>query len=76
MSWKLFKKINKKFQGIKKMPSLYHISGSRHTCGYDAITFVGLMDSLGVTLTLYYILGLLKYSVPKIGCVQIFVPFL
>ena len=43
------------------MPILHHISASSHTCGSDAITFVGSMSSLEVTL------GLLGFCLLKIG---------
>ena len=49
------------------MPILHHISANSHTCGSDAITFVGSMDSLEVTLTVCHILGLLGFCLPKIG---------
>ena len=50
-----------------KMHFLHHISANSHTCRYDAIMFVGSMDSLGVTLTVCLNLGLLRFSLPKIG---------
>ena len=49
------------------MSALHHISANRHTCGCDAITFIGSMGSLEVALTVFYNLGLLKFSLPKIG---------
>ena len=49
------------------MPILHHISANRHTCGSDAITFVGSMSSLEVTLTVCHNLGLLGFCLPKIG---------
>ena len=48
------------------MPFLHHISANSHTCGCDAITFVGSMSSLEVTLTMCHNLGLLSFSLPKI----------
>ena len=41
------------------MPLLRHIRANSHTCGYDAITFVESMNSLEVTLSVYYSLGFL-----------------
>ena len=49
------------------MPILHHISANSHTCGPDAITFAGSMSSLEVTLTVCHNLGLLSFSLPKIG---------
>ena len=49
------------------MPILHHISANSHTCGSDAITFVGPMSSLEVTLTVCLNLGLLRFSLEKIG---------
>ena len=49
------------------MPILHHISANSHNCGSDAITCVGSMDSLEVTLTVCHILGLLGFCLPKIG---------
>ena len=51
----------------QKMHFLHHISANSHTCGSDAITFVGSMSSLEVTLTVRHILGLLGGCLPKIG---------
>ena len=51
----------------RKMPILHHISANGHTCGYDAIMFVGSMDSLEVTLTVCHNVGLLGFCLPKIG---------
>ena len=62
---------------MKKYPKkhfLHHISANSHTCRYDAIMFVGSMDSLGVTLTVCLNLGLLRSSLPKIGGGEIFSP--
>ena len=57
------------------MPILHHISANRHTRGSDAITFVGSMDSLEVTLTVCHNLGLLGFCLLKIGGgVQVFGP--
>ena len=58
------------------MPILHHISDNSHTCGSDALTFVGSMGSLEVTLTVCHNLGLLGFCLPKIGggCGQIFGP--
>ena len=50
-----------------KMPFLHHISANSHTCGSDAITFVGSMSSLDVALTVCHSLGLLGFCLPKIG---------
>ena len=50
-----------------KMHFLHHISANSITCRYDARMFVGSMDSLGVTLTVCWNLGLLRFSLPKIG---------
>ena len=49
------------------MPILHHISANSHTCGSDAVTFVGSMSSLEVTLTVCHYLGLLRFCLPKIG---------
>ena len=49
------------------MPILHHISANSHTCGSDAKTFVGSMDSLELTLTVCHNLGLLGFRLPKIG---------
>ena len=49
------------------MPILHHISANSHTCGSDAITFVGSMSSLEVALTVCYDLGFHRFSLPKIG---------
>ena len=49
------------------MPIWHHISAHSHTCGSDAITFVGSMSSLEVSLTVCHNLGLLRFSPPKIG---------
>ena len=49
------------------MPILHHISANRHTCGSDAITFVGSMSSLEITLTVCHNLGLLGFCLPEIG---------
>ena len=51
----------------RKMSVLHHISTYSHTCGSDAITFIGSTSSLEVTRTLCYDLGLLGFSIPKIG---------
>ena len=57
------------------MPILHHISANSHTCGSDAITFVGSMSSLEVILTACHNLGMLGFRLPKIGGgVQIFGP--
>ena len=56
--------INSKY---RKMPILHHISANSHTCGSDAITFVESMSSLEVTLTVCHNVGLLRFSLPKIG---------
>ena len=49
------------------MRILHHISANRHNCGSDAITFVGSMSMLEVTLTVCHNLGLLGFCLPKIG---------
>ena len=54
------------------MPILHYISANSHTCGYDAIMFVGSMSILKVTLTVYHNLGLLGFCFPKIGGVYRF----
>ena len=51
----------------KKMPILHQINANSHTCEADAITFVGCMSSLEVTLTVCHNLGLFGFSLPKIG---------
>ena len=56
------------------MPILHQISAKNHTCGSDAITFVGLMSSLEATLTMCQNLGLLRFSLPQIGVYKISVP--
>ena len=57
---------------ISKIPILYHISANSHTCGSDAIAFVGFMSSLEVTLTVCHNLGLLEFCLPKIRGVDKF----
>ena len=42
---------------IKKIQILHHISATSHTCGFDAIIFVGFVDSLEVILTVCYNFG-------------------
>ena len=49
------------------MPILHHLSANSHTCGSDAITFVGSLSSLEVALTVGHNLGLLGFCLPKIG---------
>ena len=49
------------------MPILHHISTNSHTFGSDAITFVGSMSSLEVTLTVCHKLGLLRISFQNPG---------
>ena len=49
------------------MPILHQISANSHTCGSDAITFVGSMNSLEVTLTVCHNIGLLGFRLPNIG---------
>ena len=44
-----------------------HIMANCHTCGSDAITFVGSISSFEVTLSVCHNLGLLRFSLPKIG---------
>ena len=44
-----------------------NISANSHTCGSDAITFVGSMSSLKVTLTVCYNFGFLGFSLSKRG---------
>ena len=58
------------------MPILHLISANSHTCGSDAIMFVGSMNGLELTLTVCHNLGLLGLWLPKIGGggVQIFGP--
>ena len=51
-----------------------HMSANSHTCGSDAITLIVSMSSLEVTLTMCQNLGLLRFSLPKIGDVQNFGP--
>ena len=51
------------------MLCLHYISANSHTCGFDAITFVGSMKNLEVTLTVCYNLGLAWFSFLKnVGC--------
>ena len=53
------------------MHILHHISANSHTCGSDAITFVGSMSCLEVTLTVCHNIGLLRLCLPKIeGCTK------
>ena len=54
------------------MAILQHMNDNSHTCVSDAITFVGFMSSLELTLTVCHNLGLLKFGLPKMGGVQIF----
>ena len=56
------------------MPTLHHISANSRIFGCDAITFVGSLSSLEVALTAFHNLGLLRFSLPKIGDVQNFGP--
>ena len=49
------------------MPILLPINANSHTCGFDAITFVGFMDSLEVTITVCYNIVFLGFSLPEIG---------
>ena len=53
--------INNKY---RKMTILHHITANSQTCGSDAITFVGSISSLEVTLTVCYCFVLLRYSLP------------
>ena len=50
------------------MPIFLQIGANSHTCGFHATTFVGFMNSLGVTLTVCHNLGFLRFSLSKIGC--------
>ena len=54
------------------MPILHHISANSHTCGSDAITFVGSISSSEVTIAVCYNLWLLGFCLPKIGEVNRF----
>ena len=45
----------------------HHINANSHTCGSDAITLIGFMSSLEVTLTVCHNFWLLRFSLPKIG---------
>ena len=58
------------------MPILHHISANGQTCGSNAITFVGSMFSLEVTLTVSINLtGLLRFTLQKlVGVYKISVP--
>ena len=49
----------------RKMPILHHISANSHTCGSGAITFVGSMSTLEVTLSVCHNLGLLTVLLSK-----------
>ena len=49
------------------MPILHHISANNCACEFDAITFVGSMNSLEDTVTVCHNLELLSFSLPKIG---------
>ena len=49
------------------MQFLHYISANSHTCGSDAIAFVGSISSLEVTLTMCHNLRLLGSCLPKIG---------
>ena len=57
-------KNNTKYQ---KMPILHQISAHSRTCGSDAITFVESMSSSEVILTVCHNLGLIGFSLPKMG---------
>ena len=54
------------------MPILHHISAISHTCGSEAITFFGSMGNLEITLTVCHNLGLLRFSLSKIGMIYEF----
>ena len=49
------------------MPILHHISANSHTCWSDAITFVGSVDNVEMTLPMCYNLGLIRFSLLEIG---------
>ena len=49
------------------MPTLHHISVKSYICRSDAMTFVGSLKNLELTLTVGYNRGLLWFSLPKIG---------
>ena len=51
----------------RKMSILHHISAYSHTCGFDAITFIGSTSSLEVTLTLCYDLSSSGFPFQKSG---------
>ena len=56
------------------MRILHHLSANSHTCGSDAITFVGFMSTLEVNLNVCHKHGLLGFRLPKLGGLQIFGP--
>ena len=49
------------------MHFLHHISAKNHSCEIGAIKLVGSMSNLDFTLIVCYNLGLLNFSLPKIG---------
>ena len=54
----------------RKMQILNHISDNSHTCGSNALTFVGSMSSLEVTLTECLNIGCSGFPFQKSGGVQ------
>ena len=58
----------------QKMPIYHHISANSHSFGSDAITFVGSMSDLEVTLTVCYNLGFLRFSLTVMGGTYFFGP--
>ena len=56
------------------MPILHKISAISHACGSDALTFVGSMSSLEVSLTVWHNLVLLRFFILKMGGVKYYCP--
>ena len=56
------------------MPILLSVNANSHTCGFDAITFVGFLDSSEVTINECSSLVFLGFPFLKLGVVQIFGP--
>ena len=60
---------------ISKKLILHQLSANSHTCAYDAIAYIGSLENLEnleVTLNLCSNLGLLRFSLLKIGWRTIF----
>ena len=64
------KKYTKNLTKYRKTPILHQLGANSHTCWSDSITFVGSISSLEVTLTACHNLGLLKFSLAKMGGVH------